>query len=99
MSQWLRPPRSLLLILALLTAASVSALAWFDWKLLDQERLVEAQRARERLEQTADRIAANLRRSLAEAGARLADAGVERGVEAVRLTLTDGGIAAEPAGR
>jgi len=71
-NKWLKPPRSLLLILFLLTLVSVSALGFFGWKLLDQERLVEAQRAREQLEQTADRIAATLRRTLAETGDRLA---------------------------
>src|ERR1700689_4199887 len=68
---WLKPPRSLLTILFLVTLVSVSALAWFGWKLLDQERVVEAQRDRERLEQAADRIAAIARGALAETGERL----------------------------
>src|SRR5437763_15209599 len=98
MTAWLKPPRSLLLILALLTVVSVSALAWFDWKLLGQERLVEAQRARERLEQTADRIAANLRRTLAEAGDRLGAPGAEPApaLDALLLGLTDNGVTASP---
>ena len=69
--EWLKPPRSLLLILFLVTLVSVSALAWFGWKVLDQERVVEAQRAQERLEQVADQIAANTRGGLAETGERL----------------------------
>src|SRR2546430_17576216 len=69
---WLKPPAGLLLILFSLTLVSVSALGWFGWKLLAQERLVEAQRAQERLEQDADRIVANLRGALAETGERLA---------------------------
>src|ERR1700722_20098309 len=68
---WLKPPRSLLTILFLVTGVSVSALGWFGWKLLDQERVVEAQRARERLDQAADRIAAVARGTLAETGERL----------------------------
>ena len=71
LKEWLRPPRSLLLILFLLTLLSVSAVAWFGWKLLEQERVVEAQRAQERLEQAADRLAATLRGALAETGERL----------------------------
>src|SRR5208283_3988304 len=71
LDQWLRPPRSLLVGLFLLTLASISTLAWFGWRLLDQERLVEAQHAREHLEQSADRIAATLRGSLAETGESL----------------------------
>ena len=66
LDQWLRPPRSLLVGLFLLTLASISTLAWFGFRLLDQERLVEAQHAREHLEQSADRIAATLRLLLAE---------------------------------
>jgi hypothetical protein len=50
-SEWLKPPRSLLLILFLVTLVSVSALAWFGWKVLYQEQVVESQRAQERLEQ------------------------------------------------
>jgi signal transduction histidine kinase len=69
--EWLKPPRSLLTILFLVTLVSVSALGWFGWKLLDQERVVEAQRDRERLEQAADRIAAIARGALAETGERL----------------------------
>ena len=53
--EWLKPPRSLLLYLFLLTLASVSALSWCGWKLLTQERMVEAQHVEERLERAADR--------------------------------------------
>lgn len=69
--EWLKPPRSLLTILFLVTLVSVSALGWFGWKLLDQERVVESQRDRERLEQAADRTAAIARGALAETGERL----------------------------
>ena len=70
-SDWLKPPRRLLLFLFTLTLVSVSSLLWFGWKLLEQERLVEAQRGQERLEQAADRIAASLRRTIFETTARL----------------------------
>src|ERR1700748_532264 len=69
--EWLKPPRSLLIVLSLVTLVSVSALGWFGWKLLDQERAVEAQRARERLEQGGDRRVAIARGTLAEAGERV----------------------------
>jgi signal transduction histidine kinase len=55
------------------TIVSVSALVWFGARLLDQERMVEAQRAQERLEQAADRITATARGALAETGERLGD--------------------------
>jgi signal transduction histidine kinase len=68
LGQWLRPPRTLLLALFLVTLVAVSTLGWFGRRLLDQERVVENQRARERQEQAADRIAADTREALAEAG-------------------------------
>jgi signal transduction histidine kinase len=70
-SEWLKPPRSLLLILFLVTLVSVSALAWFGWKVLYQEQAVDTQRAQERLEQAADRITATARGVLAETGERV----------------------------
>jgi signal transduction histidine kinase len=69
--QWLKPPRALLLALFALTLVAVSALAWFGRSLLEQERAVENQRAEERQEQAADRIATKLREALAETGERL----------------------------
>jgi hypothetical protein len=44
MRDWLRPPRSLLAILLLLTLVSVCAVGWLGWRLISQERVVEAQR-------------------------------------------------------
>ncbi len=68
---WLRPPRNLLVILFLLTLGSVSAVAWFGWRLLAQDSVVEEQRNQERLEQSADRVVAALRSVLAETAERL----------------------------
>jgi len=76
---WQSPPRMLLLLLCLLTLLSISTLAFFGWRLLEQQRTVEAQRSQERLEQAADRIVAIVRGTLAEtserAGAGLASPG------------------------
>src|SRR6516164_7488981 len=93
---WLKPPRTLLLILSLVTLVSVSALGWFGWKLLDQERMVEAQRMQERLEQTADRIAATLRGTLAETGERLGAAIAVPPEEGVLLSFQGDSITAQP---
>lgn len=98
-SEWLKPPRTLLLLLFLLTLVSVSALAWFGWKLLDQERIVEAQRLQERLEQTADRIAATLRGTLAETGERLGSAQAVPPGDGLLLTLHPNSLEVKPAGR
>ena len=102
--EWLKPPRSLLAILFLVTLVSVTALGWFGWKLLDQERVVETQRAQERLDQEADRIAAIARGTLAETGERLgtwliappADGKPEEGL---LLILSGNGVTAIPSRR
>ena len=51
----------LLVILVLLTVVSVSAVAWFGWRLMEQESVVAEQRAQERQEETADRVVTSLR--------------------------------------
>jgi signal transduction histidine kinase len=89
----------------LLTLASVSALAWFGWKLIQQEHLVESQRAKERMEQEADRLSVSIRSTVAEAAERLGMWGVS---PAIQPQIVDGGtllliqshsITTAPAGR
>jgi signal transduction histidine kinase len=69
--EWLRPPQIPLLALFLLTLASASSLGWFGWRLLQQDQAVEAQRAQERLEQSADRIAERMRGAVTATQERL----------------------------
>jgi len=102
--EWLKPHSTLILFLFLLTLVSVSALGWFGWRLLDQERIVENERAQEALEQTADQAAGTLRGALAEAGERVgswvtappAQAELRDGL---LLQLTDASFSTTPAGR
>jgi len=72
---WYRPPRHLLTFYLAGTMAAAAALAWLGWRLLDQERALEAQRAQERLEIAADRLAALFQRSLSELERQLTEAG------------------------
>jgi signal transduction histidine kinase len=102
--EWLKPPKSLILTLFLLTLVSVTALAWAGWKLLEQDRLVQAQQRQEVLEQEADRIATSLRVSLAETGDKLSawlasapPPGTPK--DGVLLIAHDGALSAYPAGR
>jgi signal transduction histidine kinase len=69
--QWLKPQKTLLLALFVVTSVAIATLGWFGRRLLEQERVVEAQRAKERQEQAGDRIAADMREALAEAGERV----------------------------
>jgi two-component system phosphate regulon sensor histidine kinase PhoR len=103
---WFRSPRHPLVILLILTAASVSALLWFGWRLTEQESAVEAQRSRRRLEQAADQIAALLRANLAETGERLAATAASSapGIapapdQSLLLVLTEDRLSAYPPGR
>ena len=94
---WLNPPKALLLLLFLLTLISVSTLAFFGWRLLEQQRMVEAQRSQERLEQAADRIAAIVRGALAESGERTG-AGLASPGDLL-LSLSSTSLDATPPGR
>jgi signal transduction histidine kinase len=103
-SEWLKPPRSLLLILFVVTLVSVSALAWFGSRVLYQEQVVETQRAQERLEQAADRITATAREKLAETGERvgawaIAPPANGQPGEGLLLILTGRSLSALPADR
>ena len=95
--EWLEPPRTLLLILFLLTLVSVSAVGWFGVRMLQQEKAVEAQRSEERLEREADRIAATIRSNLSDAGERLGAA--EAAPNGLLLLLNEDGFTAQPSGQ
>lgn len=93
LTEWRKPPRTLLLLLFLLTLVSISALGWFGFRLMGQERAVEAQRSQEQLEQAADHIVTAVRGALAEAGDRVGS-GAAPG--ATLLHLTKDSLEAEP---
>ncbi|HEY4363731.1 MAG TPA: HAMP domain-containing sensor histidine kinase [Bryobacteraceae bacterium] len=95
--EWLEPPRTLLLILFLLTLVSVSAVGWFGVRMLEQEKAVEAQRSEERLEQEADRIAATIRSNLSDAGEHLGAA--EAAPDGLLLLMNEDGFTAQPSGQ
>ena len=63
-------PRSLILLL-LLTAASVAGMSWLGWRLISQEEIIAAQRSQEQLQQSADRLVALSRGRLAELNQQL----------------------------
>jgi nitrogen-specific signal transduction histidine kinase len=63
--------RSLIAALVATTLVVSAALGWAGWRLLDQERALDEQRTRDRIESAADALAAGIRGKLAEAGERL----------------------------
>ena len=57
---WLRPPRHLLALFAVVTLVPVVVLLWLGWKVIQQDRDLDGPRARARLERTATRVADGL---------------------------------------
>ena len=68
---WLRPPRNLLVLFLGTTLVLTAGLGWLGWRLLQQDRAVEAQRVRDRLDSAADLIAAEMRQTLTAVDAQL----------------------------
>src|SRR5215471_661409 len=64
LSQWFRSPRYLLTLFLAIMLALAASLSWLGWRLLKQDRALESQRIQERLDNSADLIAASLQRKL-----------------------------------
>jgi signal transduction histidine kinase len=110
---WFQPPRHLLASFLVFALAPVVALGWLGWRLLEQERALERQRARESLQSAADRIGATLARQLTEVEGRLSALAVasERQIESAAsdlgnhsddvliVVMSPGGIDGYPTGR
>lgn len=58
--EWLRAPRHWLALFGVVTLVPAVVLVWLGWRLIDQDRRLEIPRAEERLNRTADLIAAGL---------------------------------------
>lgn len=86
-----------------ITLAPATALAWLSWRLLQQDRALESQRVRERLERSADLVVAALARRLGEAENQLAAnpaaPAADPAGNALLVSFTSGGIEVRPGGR
>lgn len=69
--EWLRPPRSWLVLFLGTTLVLLTGLGWLGLRTLEQERTMEVQRIREQLESSADLIGAEVRQNLAEVSEQL----------------------------
>ena len=113
-SDWLRPPRHLVVLFLGIALTLMSALAWLGWRLFQQDRALEQQRVQVRLEHAADIVAAELTRKLGSIEDRLAtlstvpSAALPDSAEqfagqfshdAVVLVLSDDELASFPSGR
>ena len=69
-SAWLRPPRRVLSLLIGVTVLLGATLAWLGWRLLEQDRALEAQRLRDRLEVVVRQILLSVEPARVAAGRR-----------------------------
>ncbi len=99
---WLRPPRRLLLLFLAVTLAPAAGLVWLGWRLLEQERALEAQRRLERREHRADLIVGALREQLLASRQGLSDPSraLDPGAgDAVVVVFTAGSVRGHPPAR
>jgi signal transduction histidine kinase len=112
---WVRSPRNLVILFLGVTFVLVAALGWLGSRLFQQDRALESQRVRERLEHAADLVAAGLQLRLAETEEALtrlstvpaselpiASAAYVDGQlsrDALVVALSDGGVRAYPPAR
>ena len=99
-SAWFRPPRQILIFLAVAVVSAVT-LGGLAWQLLEQDRDLETQRQQVQLEKTADALVATMQQVLADLQSRIGsraalDQPLPPGVVAISIALDD--FAASPAG-
>jgi signal transduction histidine kinase len=75
-SRYFGPPARLLLLFVLLAGLPLAVLGWLGWRLLDQDRALEHQRVRDRLDNDASLLAAESGRVFSGWEALLGDAAV-----------------------
>ena len=68
---WLRPQKMLVLVVTTMAVFAATA-AWLVWRLAEQDRTLQAQQIRERLESAADLVSGELRQRLSRLEGRLA---------------------------
>jgi signal transduction histidine kinase len=94
-------PRRVLTLFLAVTILPAAALGWLSWKLIQQDRELEAQRMRDTLGREADRIVTALEQRLDEAGSLLSDPPAARTLPegALIVEFDARGIRAHPSNR
>src|SRR5207247_3166249 len=91
-----RPSRSLVALIVGITVVPLATLLWLGWRLLEQDRALEQQQVRQRVERGADLIVAALQRAVSAAEQRLAAGSGPGTDEAVAVTFREGHVEASP---
>ena len=68
---WRRPSKYNASLFLSVAAVSVIALVWMGWRLLQQDKALEAQRLEEQREAAADRIIAAVEKAFADVGLKI----------------------------
>ena len=90
------PPRSLTALIIGITVVPLATLLWLGWRLLEQDRILENQQARQRVELAADLVVAALQRVLSSSEQRLAAGGNQWPEGTVVVTFRGGLVEAAP---
>ena len=90
------PPRSLIALIIGITVVPLATLLWLGWRLLGQDRILESQQARQRVELSADLVVAALQRVISSYEQRLADGGDQWPEGTAMVTFRNGLVEASP---
>lgn len=94
-----RPPRSLVALIIGITVVPLATLLWLGWRLLEQDRALEQQQVRQRVERGADLIVSALQRAVSVSEQRLAAGSGSVADEAAAVTFREGHVEASPRDR
>jgi len=94
-----RPPRGLLALIIGITAVPLATLLWLGWRLLEQDRALEQQQVRQRVERGADLVVSALQRAVSVSEQQLAAGRGPIADDAVTVTFQEGQVDASPRAR
>lgn len=93
------PPRSLVALIVGITAVPLATLLWLGWRLLEQDRALEQQQVRHRVERGADLVVSALQRAVSVSEQQLTAGRGPIADDAVTVTFQEGRVDVSPRGR
>ena len=94
-----RPSAQLIGLIAAVTLVPLITLLWVGWRLFEQDRVLEHQQVRQRVERGADLLVAALQRSIATSEQEIGGGASDMPPGGVAVTFRDDAIEALPPGR
>src|SRR5438132_9897785 len=93
-----RPQAQLIGLIAAATVVPLITLLWVGWRLFEQDRVLERQQVRQRVERTADHLVAALQRSIAASEQQIGAGGSQMSAAGVAVTFHDDVVDGLPPG-